>query len=385
MRVALIGPFSGDVNRIGGGPEAVINGLVAGLRRRPEVELHVVSFDLARQGAGDVTETRDGVTLHRLRLRRLPRWTLVRQNARVLARTLRAIAPDVAHAHSGGTYADGALQSGLPTVVTIHGVIREEAQIARRAGISWREEMAWRYEEWYERRCLRRTREVIAISPYVVNTYRTMTRARMHLVENPVAEPFFDLPGGAEPGVVLCAARVIQRKNILGLLEVFARLRQSVPAARLRLAGETSSEPEYVQQCRRFVAGNGLTDAVAFLGWLDEEAVRAEYSRCAALALVSWAETAPVAIEQAMAAGKPVVASDVGGVRFLVQEGVTGFLAQPDDFNALELALRRVLTDGALGQALGAAGRAAALARFHPDQVAAQTLAVYRQAEGGAR
>lgn len=385
MRVALIGPYSGDEGRVGGGPEAVINGLAAGLRRQPGVDLHIVTLEMARQLAGDETLALDGLTLHRLRLRRLPRWTLVRQNARALARTLREIAPDVAHAHSAGTYADGALQSGAPTVVTVHGVIREEARQARQAGISWREDVAWRYETWYERHCLRRTREVIAISPYVVESYRGLTGARLHVVENPVAAAYFDLPDCSEPGAVLCAARIIQRKNILGLLQAFALLRQEMPSARLRLAGETSSERAYVEQCQRFVAENGLAGSVEFLGWLDEEALRREYSRCSLLALLSWAETAPVAIEQAMAAGKPVVASDVGGARYLVQEGVTGLLARPDDWRGQALALARLLGNRLSSQAMGAAARTAARARFHPDQVAAQTVAVYQQAIADAR
>ncbi|MCB0234273.1 MAG: glycosyltransferase, partial [Anaerolineae bacterium] len=134
------------------------------------------------------------VTVHRLRLRRLPRWTGIRVNARLLAKTLRAISPDIAHAHSAGTFADGALASGLPAIITIHGVIEQEAATERRSGITWREEMSWRYETWYERHCLRRARDVIAISPYVADIYRDLTSARMHLVENPVATPYFDLP-----------------------------------------------------------------------------------------------------------------------------------------------------------------------------------------------
>ncbi|MEZ4771476.1 MAG: glycosyltransferase family 4 protein, partial [Caldilineales bacterium] len=357
----------------------VVVQLVQGLRRAG-VEVHVVTFDFTKTQAEDTVQEADGVTVHRLRLRRLPRWTGVRINAGVLARRLRAIAPDIAHAHSGGTFADGALGSQVPAVITVHGVISQEAATARQSGIAWREDLAWRYEVWYERHCLRRARDVIAISPYVAHLYRELTGARMSLVENPVAQVYFDLPDQTEATTILCAARVIQRKNVLGLLHAFARLRQQLPEARLRLAGETTSEPAYAGQCRQFVAQGGLSDAVDFLGWLDEAALQAEYSRCRALALFSWQETAPVAIEQAMAAGKPVVASDVGGVRYLVNDGVTGFVVAPDDPSGQAAALHRVLSDSQLSTSMGQAARSAALARFHPDQVTEQTLAVYQQA-----
>ena len=167
---------------------------------------------------------------------------------------------------------------------------------------------------------------------------------------------------------------------MLGLLHAFALVRREITEARLKLAGETTSEPEYARQCRQFVEQNGLSGAVDFLGWLDETALRAEYSRCRVLALLSWQETAPVAIEQAMAASKPVVASDVGGVRYLVEDGVTGYVVAPDDAARQAAGLRNMLAEDTLSQAMGQAGRAAALDRFHPDKVTEQTLAVYEQA-----
>ena len=203
MRVALLGPYLGDPNRVSGGPEAVVVQLVRGLQRTG-VEVHVVTFDFTGTIDVDSTVEQDGVTAHRLRLRQLPRWTGVRVNARALARTLQAIAPDIVHAHSSGTFADGALGSGLPAVITVHGVIEQEAAAERRSGISRREDIAWRYETWYERHNLGRARDVIAISPYVADVYRDLTGARLHLVENPVAEAYFNLPDRAEPVTILC-------------------------------------------------------------------------------------------------------------------------------------------------------------------------------------
>ncbi len=154
------------------------------------------------------------------------------------------------------------------------------------------------------------------------------------------------------------------------------------PEARLRLAGDEHSEPEYAAQCRQFVAEQGLGEAVSFLGWLDEPAMQAEYSRCACLALPSWQETAPVAIEQAMAAGKVVVASDVGGVRHLLADGRAGLLVRPDDSAGLAAALRQALQDDALRQRLGQAARSEAERRFRASAVARQTVAVYEEIIG---
>ena len=381
LRVALLGAYSLAGNRISGGPEAVVVQLAHGLRRLPGLEVHV--FTASGRVQQDSAQERDGIVVHTLRLRRMPRWTLMRANARALAQAVRRIAPDVAHAHSGGTWGDAALASGAPAVITVHGVIQQEAQVFRSYGLTWRQSLSWRYEEWYERRSLARAADVIAISPYVADFYRSMTAARMHLVENPVADAYFDLPDATEPGVILCAGRIIRRKNVLGLLHAFADLRSTAPQARLRLAGDEHSEPDYAAQCRQFVAEQGLSEAVDFLGWLDEPALQAEYSRCACLALPSWQETAPVAIEQAMAAGKVVVASDVGGVRHLLADGRAGLLVQPGDEAGLAEALRSAAQDAALRQRLGQAARREAEARFRAGIVAQQTEAVYREIIAG--
>lgn len=378
MRVAILGAYSLQNNRISGGPEAVVVQLAEGLRQLSGVEVHIVT----QSGKADVVEQRNGITLHTVRLRRVPRWTFIRANAYALAHAVRDIAPDVAHAHSAGAYGDAALLSGAPALITVHGVIRQEAAVFRQYGLSWREELSWRYEEWYERRCLARAHDVIAISPYVAEFYRGMTRARMHLVENPVGDAYFTLPDASQPAAVLCAARIVHRKNILGLLKAFAVVHQSMPQAQLRLAGEEHSEPTYAAECRAFVQAHGLSEAVSFLGWLDETAMQAEYSRCACLALPSWQETAPVAIAQAMAAGKAVVASDVGGVRALLSDGAAGLLVQPDDSAGLASALLCVLQDPSARCLLGQAARAEAEARFRPIVVARRTVDVYRKVIG---
>ena len=80
MKIALIGPYSLAGNRVSGGPEAVVVQLAEGLRRQGDVEVHVLTQN--SQAVEDTTQVRDGITLHVLRLRRLPRWTTIRINAR---------------------------------------------------------------------------------------------------------------------------------------------------------------------------------------------------------------------------------------------------------------------------------------------------------------
>jgi glycosyltransferase involved in cell wall biosynthesis len=116
------------------------------------------------------------------------------------------------------------------------------------------------------------------------------------------------------------------------------------------------------------------------LGGLDTPRLNEELSAASIVVLPSREESAPMALIEAMAAGAPVVATAVGGVPYLVEEGVVGRLVPPADPPALAAALTDLLRQPALCDRMGKAGQALARERFEPGRVAAQYLALYREA-----
>ena len=96
--------------------------------------------------------------------------------------------------------------------------------------------------------------------------------------------------------------------------------------------------------------------------------------------LPSHQETAPMVVQQAMAAGLAVVATNVGGIPQQVQHDTTGLLFGPGDVHALAANLRRLHDEPGLASRLGAAGRVVASERYRADEVAMATRAVYVQA-----
>jgi phosphatidylinositol alpha-mannosyltransferase len=95
-------------------------------------------------------------------------------------------------------------------------------------------------------------------------------------------------------------------------------------------------------------------------------------------------ESFGMALVEAMAAGVPVVASDIPGFREVVRDGIEGLLVPPGDPSALAAALRRVLADTELATALGRAGRERA-ERYRWDRVCTEVEIAYRDAAGAAR
>ena len=119
----------------------------------------------------------------------------------------------------------------------------------------------------------------------------------------------------------------------------------------------------------------GVTDRVVFAGYRDDAA--RVVAAADVLALPSWTEGLPLVVLEAMALGRPVVATTVGGTPELVSDGETGLLVPPRDVEALTAALKRVLDDGDLRRRLGEAGKRRVAERFSSEAMTRDVLAIY--------
>ncbi len=170
-------------------------------------------------------------------------------------------------------------------------------------------------------------------------------------------------------GDLLYAGRLSHEKG-LGIL-LRAAGRAGLP---LRIAGD-GPERQALEGLAR-----DLGSSVAFLGHLDRRRLQEEVAACRALVLPStWPENCPMVILEAMAMGKPVVASRVGGVPELVRDGHEGLLVEQGSIDELQDALERVAGDDSLAEALGRSGRNRAVQEFSPDRHVASVVSVYRE------
>jgi glycosyltransferase involved in cell wall biosynthesis len=382
MRVALLGPYpvqldpSRDGPPLAGGVDAVVLALARGLTRCPGVEPFVVTAVPGLEQRR-VYEENDYV-VHAVPRPRGGRLTGQRAVVSNLLAEIQRIRPDITHAHIAGVHARAALESPFPSVITLHGIIRREMRQAWPI-TPWRIRIGWYMDARAEERIVREAPEIIAISPYVLNEFSGRAQARFHTVENPVDDRFFTREPLPSAQRLLCVARVIARKGVAALIRSFALIAAALPAARLDVIGEMDAEPAYAAGCRDLVATLGLTDRVRFLGPLPPDTVAHHYATCNLFVLASEQETAPVSIAEAMAAGRPVLATDVGGCGAMVVDGVGGRITPPRDVEALARAGIDMLSDPAALVHMGEAARAAAEARFRLDVVVGQTLGVYEQ------
>ncbi|GAC1384142.1 MAG: glycosyltransferase [Herpetosiphon sp.] len=381
LRIAMGTVYPVDDSRIRGGVEAVAVYLVQALARRDDVDLHVVSCNSSI--ARSFEERREGFTLHWLRtgkrLNALRAATLDPARVRSVYRTIQ---PDVIHAQDYSAYAL-AIEPPHPSVVTLHGVeafdrsLQHQQHFRGAAGMYRRIVLRWTTRE-----SIRRAQGLISIAADYLPTVlgHMLDGKAVFALYNPISDAFFGVDGTVqrrEP-VVLYAGIIDDRKNILGLVTAFARVMQDIPGVQLRLAGGVQNE-QYYQTILQRVTELGIGQHVHFLGALNQEALVQEYSGASLLALNSVQETAPIVIAQAMAAGIPSVATRVGGVPSMVQDGVTGFLVASGDEASLAARMVVLLQDEPLRIQLGTAARRLAQHRYGSDKVADQTVAIYRQ------
>lgn len=377
MRVAILGPYPLDRERLSGVEVAIVY-VQRELLKRGDIELQIVTCKEELTAPKVVEEGQ-------LRIVYLPRgrWgrlTWHRREVRSILAALRPFEPDIVHAHGSGLYAGAALAGTYPAVVTVHGIISQEAKLLT----GWKNRLRGALDAAYERMIIRRARHLILITPYVEQVFRGLFSGRSYLVENACDERFFTLKRRAVPGRILFAGPVIPRKGVLPLLKALPLVRAQVPEAHLRIAGPTTGRPEYYRACTTYVQEEGLGQAVSFLGQLTQEQLLEEYARCALFVLPSFQETAPMVIEQAMAAGVPSVATRAGGVPWMVEDGLTGLtLPVPSslqgDPQALAAAIVRLLQDAEWAERMGQRAKEVARARFWPGDVARRTLEVYQQ------
>lgn len=376
----MIGAYPLEPDVINGGIESVTSTLVPALAEHDEIEsITVLRFhhgDAATDHRRIDPKTEVYYLRGQTRFRMLTRSILDVRKARKLAAQIN---PDVVHGQEIGCYGDVATRCGHRSIVTVHGLPHVESRMSAR---TLRERMRSGAMERMIRRVLRRAAVVISISQYDAGQVGRLIRGRQASIANPTGTEFFALaPSPPTEPRLLFAGVMTPRKNVLGVVNAFAIAHRRVPEARLVIAGP-QPDPDYADSVRDRVSALGLRNCVDVIGLVDNCRLRDEIAAARAVVLFSQEETAPTLIAQAMAAGKPVIASRVGGVPEMVCHGETGLLVDAGDERALAARMSALLSNQAWCQQMGHRAHEVALDRFAPAAVARHTIAAYREAAG---
>jgi len=191
-------------------------------------------------------------------------------------------------------------------------------------------------------------------------------RSKMFIVPNGVELPA-DPDGRAEkadhfPRRLLFLGDIIRRKGVYDLIDALAHVAQQIPSFEASICGRGE-----IEQAKRHAAERGVADRVSFPGWVGGAEKEALLQSAHVFALPSHAECLPMGMLEAMARGIPVVATRVGGVPDIIDDGCEGYLVAAGDSAALADAIVRLLADGTHWQTMAAAARAKVFSRFSLD------------------
>jgi glycosyltransferase involved in cell wall biosynthesis len=286
---------------------------------------------------------------------------------RELLAVMRAYQPELVHVHSSKAGLLGRIAASiarLPSVYTVHGwAFTHGAPLSRKA-IGLLSEAA----------CAHLGDRIVTVSEYdraLCLAYHMTVPDKVVTIRNGVADsPLRALPGTAAEPVVSMVARFDAPKDHPTLLRAVAGIPEPY---RVRLVGDGPERGRMRQEAEAL----GIGGKVDFLGTRTEVAELLGTSHIFVLAS-RW-EGLPLCILEAMRAGLPVIASDVGGVAEAVVDGVTGFLVRSGSPEALRERLRILLANPGLRVRMGAEGRRQYLAGFTLESMLAKTRGLYRE------
>ncbi|MCA9728565.1 MAG: glycosyltransferase family 4 protein [Candidatus Eisenbacteria bacterium] len=322
---------------------------------------HTLACELAKRGHGVrlLANRSNGPLLDRPCPSDLGTFALGRSNRldpailRFLVRHLHDFRPHVIHAHNFGpnswARALGVMHPRLAVVCHVHSGRMVSRHRARRVML--------------DRVMYRRADAVIALNNEQVTFLedRLLVPAeRIHLMPNGIDMRRFKPPSEntRNPREVVCVASLTPIKHHEGLLQAWGKVRREIPDAKLTLVGDGELRRKLEEQARSLE----IQDSIEFTGIRSDVVPFLE--RAGVFVLPSLREAMPLALLEAMAAGLASVASDVGGIPEMIEDGFNGRLVPAGDTDALAARLIDVLRDPECQVKLGEAARQTVVRRY---------------------
>ena len=297
-------------------------------------------------------------------------------------RVLDEFSPEMVHFHNlvglSLLLIDECYRRRIPTVMTLHDywgicfkntLLKNDGSVCRRGGLDClgcREVLSGNLPLPTPVRfahillALRKVNRFISPSRYLAEQYAThgIPREKIAVINNGIAlETFAPQPRRHGPFTLGFIGYLNKHKGLDVLLHALSRMDDQKP--RLLVVGTGEEE----RHLKRFCHELGLDLYVTFVGHVDNQRIATMYRKIDVLVVPSvWPENSPVVISEAMASGIPVIASDIGGIAELVEDGVTGFLVPVRDSHAMAERIARLQERPELRQDMGQA----ALARIQP-------------------
>lgn len=358
MKIIQIGQFPLSGSIVSGGVEASVYGLA-----REQAKTHsIVVIDIPRIGGNDAVEEIDGLSVYRFCNPGKHNKDAVKRIDDIVGKVL-AFEPTICHVHGTGIFSceiyNALKRQGVPLMLTVHGLVKEE----KRNTLKNRFSLKALYQFWAqtsaERKLLQSASEIIVDTQYVakqINQYRLTSPPPMAVIPQGINEQFFNVSCSPCSKTILSVGAFSQRKGHLLLVKAFEKIACHIPDALLTICGVVS-EKAYYNEIKNYVNACAFKDRISIKTNLPKEQLLSQYEKAQVFVLHSQEESQGIVFVEAMAVGLPVVATNVGGVPCVVEQGVTGFLSEYGDVDTFAASLERLLTDKEQWKIFSTAGK----------------------------
>lgn len=351
MNIVQIGNYPISAECIHGGVEASVYGLVQELAKNHTVDV----LDIPRIGEQDRVEGYGNLTIHRYANSGTHNKDAVLR-LKEMVRDIVALGPDVCHVH--GTNAINkviyfALQAhGIKMMLTVHGLLHEEKKQALMRKPSLKALYQYIVQSRDERELLEAAPRIIVDTAYVeekLKGYGLKHVPQIHVIPQGIDETYYGIKCDPKSKVILCVGAIAPRKGHIYTVEMFERLRAKGIEAKLRIIGSLADKG-YFEQLQQKIAQSKYNKDISLEANLPREELLKAYVEAKVFVLHSREESQGIVFAEAMATGLPVVATKIGGIPYVVEDGKSGLLCPYGDVEAMEMMVAKLLTDESLWQ-----------------------------------
>lgn len=337
MKIAMCCPTSDTGNY--GGIESGTMGLINELIGYDDIEVVLITTTSNKDKTVGLAEK---IETHLIYNHQLP--FIIGANTFIplkVKQLVQEIHPDIVHAHgTAPLYGYPAVKCGFPSIVTIGGIVFEEAKL-------WEGLLGNIRKNVYttkELEVLNNADVVVSLTKYVQQKIMNICSKKTIVIPYGVDESFFNIPNLECENRLLYVGGIEPRKGLLDLLKALTLVKVTIPDIDLHVVGSVRNM-EYYNRCIKFMHENNLQSNVTFRGKLDPENLRREYAECSVFTFPSIEESQGIVLLEAMAAGKPIVTINRSAMPYIVVDGSTGYLIEYQDYNSMSQKIIALASD----------------------------------------
>lgn len=350
MRIIQVGPYPVSIDCIRGGVESSVYGLAKALANKHQV----YAFDNPRLESQDNIEKIDNVYVYRYKNNGRHNQDAIRRILEIVEKICE-LQPDVVHIHGTGKFSyfiyNALATKGIRMMLTVHGLLHVEKWNLLKRKFTLKHLYQFVSQSYYEFKLLNLVPHTIVDTQYVANQIEQYYHKhyisklpQMHVIPQGINEKYIELNCSPVSKTILSVGAISKRKGHLYLLQAFDLLCERMQDVQLVIAG-VLAEQSYYQEMQSYIQQSPNKDKIRLLVNISQKDMFALYTQAQVFALHSQEESQGIALVEAMATGLPVVATNVGGIPYVVTQEKSGLLSDYSNVQNFSCNLYQILSN----------------------------------------